>query len=110
MGILMHHLMGLFFNQLLLTLLYHHFQVDEDEVVKIMAQVNVAIREAEIRMDETDFEERQLIYKRKRLLLKNQELLGKSDNRSNTSKPDKKQRAEIAKKKKVSLNGKRVPK
>lgn len=54
-----------------------------------MAQVNVAIREAEIRMDETDFEERQLIYKRKRLLLKNMELLGKSNA---ASKPDKRQR------------------
>ena len=60
--------------------------MDEREVVKIMAQVNVAVREAEIRMDETDFEERQLIYKRKRLLLKSKDLMGKKSEDSRTKK------------------------
>ncbi|XP_018493649.1 probable ATP-dependent RNA helicase DDX49 [Galendromus occidentalis] len=57
-------------------------KIDDREIVKIMAQVNVAVREAEIRMDETDFEERQLIYKRKRLLLKSQDLMGKRSDAS----------------------------
>ncbi|OQR72924.1 ATP-dependent RNA helicase DRS1-like [Tropilaelaps mercedesae] len=80
-------------------------KVDDNEVVKIMTQVNVAIREAEIRMDETDFEERQLIYKRKRLLLKNQELLGKP-RRADEKQPNRKENAKKAKRKGKPLNEK----
>ncbi|KAG0425964.1 hypothetical protein HPB47_026895 [Ixodes persulcatus] len=41
----------------------------ESEVLKILTQVSVALREAEIRLDEQDFDERKLINRRKKLLL-----------------------------------------
>uniref|UniRef100_A0A131YML0 RNA helicase n=1 Tax=Rhipicephalus appendiculatus TaxID=34631 RepID=A0A131YML0_RHIAP len=41
----------------------------ESEVLKILTQVSVALREAEIRLDEQDFEERKLINWRKKLIL-----------------------------------------
>lgn len=39
------------------------------EVAKHLAQVKVSLREAEIKLDETDFDERKLINKRKKLIL-----------------------------------------
>jgi len=41
----------------------------DKEVCKILTQVNVTKREQEIKLDETDFDERRLINKRKQLIL-----------------------------------------
>lgn len=40
-----------------------------NEVAKLLTQVKVTMREAEIKLDETDFDERKLINKRKNLIL-----------------------------------------
>lgn len=39
------------------------------EVAKHLTQVKVSLREAEIKLDETDFDERKLINKRKKLII-----------------------------------------
>lgn len=41
----------------------------DKEIVTILTQVSVAKREAEIKLDETDFYEKKMIYKRKKLIL-----------------------------------------
>lgn len=43
--------------------------IPDKEIVTILTQVSVAKREAEIRLDETDFYEKKLINKRKKLIL-----------------------------------------
>lgn len=45
------------------------FKIKEKEVLDIMLQVNVSIREAGVRLEETDYGEKQAINKRKRLIL-----------------------------------------
>ncbi|XP_049836380.1 probable ATP-dependent RNA helicase DDX49 isoform X1 [Schistocerca gregaria] len=45
------------------------YDVDDKEVAKIFTQVSVTKREAEIKLDETDFYERKMINKRKKLIL-----------------------------------------
>lgn len=45
------------------------YKVDDAEIVTILTQVSVARREAEIKLDETDFYEKRLINKRKKLIL-----------------------------------------
>ncbi|KAL0125849.1 hypothetical protein PUN28_004716 [Cardiocondyla obscurior] len=46
------------------------FKVDDKEIVTIVTQISVAKREAEIKLDETDFYEKKMMYKRKKLILK----------------------------------------
>lgn len=41
----------------------------DKEIVTILTQISVAKREAEIKLDETDFYEKKMIYKRKKLIL-----------------------------------------
>ncbi|CAL1675318.1 unnamed protein product [Lasius platythorax] len=45
------------------------YKVDDKEIVTILTQISVAKREAEIRLDETDFYEKKMINKRKKLIL-----------------------------------------
>ncbi|XP_046626525.1 probable ATP-dependent RNA helicase DDX49 [Neodiprion virginianus] len=45
------------------------FKIDDKEVVTIFTQISVTKREAEIKLDETDFYEKKLINKRKKLIL-----------------------------------------
>lgn len=45
------------------------YKVDDKEVAKIVTQVSVTKREAEIKLDETDYFERKAINKRKKLIL-----------------------------------------
>eukprot|EP00095_Tigriopus_kingsejongensis_P000465 maker-scaffold217_size252476-snap-gene-1.38 protein:Tk00465 transcript:maker-scaffold217_size252476-snap-gene-1.38-mRNA-1 annotation:"probable atp-dependent rna helicase ddx49" len=45
-------------------------EVRDDSVAEILTQVNVTKREQEIKLDEQDFDEKRLINKRKRLILK----------------------------------------
>lgn len=44
-------------------------QVEEKVVMKIMKQVNVTRREQELKLEQSDFDERRNINKRKRLIL-----------------------------------------
>ncbi|XP_063980065.1 probable ATP-dependent RNA helicase DDX49 [Diachasmimorpha longicaudata] len=45
------------------------FKVDDKEIVTIFTQISVTKREAEIKLDETDFYEKKMINKRKKLIL-----------------------------------------
>ena len=45
------------------------FEVDDDEVAEIMAQVNVTMREQDVKLGEADFDEKRIINKRKRLIM-----------------------------------------
>lgn len=45
------------------------YKVNDKEIVTILTQISVAKREAEIRLDETDFYEKKMINKRKKLIL-----------------------------------------
>ncbi|XP_011690342.1 PREDICTED: probable ATP-dependent RNA helicase DDX49 [Wasmannia auropunctata] len=45
------------------------YKVDDKEIVTILTQISVAKREAEIKLDETDFYEKKMINKRKKLIL-----------------------------------------
>ncbi|XP_077278013.1 putative ATP-dependent RNA helicase Dbp45A [Temnothorax americanus] len=45
------------------------YKVDDKEIVTILTQISVAKREAEIKLDETDFYEKKKIYKQKKLIL-----------------------------------------
>lgn len=45
------------------------YKVNDTEIVKILTQISVAKREAEMKLDETDFYEKKLINKRKKLIL-----------------------------------------
>ncbi|EFN77376.1 Probable ATP-dependent RNA helicase DDX49, partial [Harpegnathos saltator] len=45
------------------------YKVDDKEIVTILTQISVAKREAEIKLDETDFFEKKMINKRKKLIL-----------------------------------------
>ena len=47
--------------------------VADKEVAKILTEVKVTMREAEIKLDETDFDEKKLINKRKKLILQGQD-------------------------------------
>ncbi|KAB7505925.1 putative ATP-dependent RNA helicase DDX49 [Armadillidium nasatum] len=43
-------------------------QVNEDEIQKILREVNITKREQQIKLETSDFDERKIIYKRKRLI------------------------------------------
>ncbi|XP_015605481.1 probable ATP-dependent RNA helicase DDX49 [Cephus cinctus] len=45
------------------------YKVDDKEIVTIFTQISVTKREAEIKLDETDFYERKMINKRKKLIM-----------------------------------------
>ncbi|KAK0081727.1 hypothetical protein PV325_011656 [Microctonus aethiopoides] len=45
------------------------FKVDDKEIVTIFTQISVTKREAEIKLDETDFYEKKMINKRKKLIM-----------------------------------------
>ncbi|XP_048511143.1 probable ATP-dependent RNA helicase DDX49 isoform X2 [Athalia rosae] len=45
------------------------YKIDDNEVVTIFTQISVTKREAEIKLDETDFYERKLINERKKMIL-----------------------------------------
>lgn len=44
-------------------------QITDKEIVTIFTQISVTKREAEIRLDETDFYEKKMINKRKKLIM-----------------------------------------
>lgn len=44
------------------------------EVAKFLTQVKVTMREAEFKLDETDFDERKLINKKKKLILQGKDV------------------------------------
>ncbi|XP_039300522.1 probable ATP-dependent RNA helicase DDX49 [Nilaparvata lugens] len=45
------------------------YQIDGREVAKIFTQVSVSKREAEIKLDDSDFNEKKKLYKRKKMIL-----------------------------------------
>ncbi|KYN05886.1 putative ATP-dependent RNA helicase DDX49 [Cyphomyrmex costatus] len=45
------------------------YKVDDKEIITILTQISVAKREAEIKLDETDFYEKKMINKQKKLIL-----------------------------------------
>ncbi|XP_012281439.1 probable ATP-dependent RNA helicase DDX49 [Orussus abietinus] len=45
------------------------YKVNDNEVVKIFTQVSIAKREAELHLDETDYFEKKIMYKRKKLIM-----------------------------------------
>ncbi|XP_076619793.1 putative ATP-dependent RNA helicase Dbp45A [Colletes latitarsis] len=50
------------------------YKVNDKEIVTIITQISVAKREAEMRLDETDFYEKKMINKRKKLILEGKDL------------------------------------
>lgn len=63
----------------------------DKEIVTILTQISVAKREAEIKLDETDFYEKKMINKRKKLILEELERSESSDE-VDIDKEEKKQR------------------
>jgi len=63
----------------------------DKEIVTILTQISVAKREAEIKLDETDFYEKKMINKRKKLILEELEK-GLSLDEINIVKDEKKER------------------
>lgn len=81
------------------TWFYRKCFIADREVAKILTEVKVTMREAEIKLDETDFDEKKLINKRKNLILQGEDpdevekkikemkkLQKKNDNRKFTNK------------------------
>jgi hypothetical protein len=54
----------------LIRLKLTELEVKDDAVAEILTQVNVTKREQEIKLDEQDFDEKRMVNKRKRLILK----------------------------------------
>lgn len=69
----------------------------DKEIVTILTQISVAKREAEIKLDETDFYEKKMINKRKKLILEELERSESSDE-VDIDKEEKKQRKKRRKK------------
>lgn len=69
----------------------------DKEIVTILTQISVAKREAEIKLDETDFYEKKMINKRKKLILEELERSESSDE-VDIDKEKKKQRKKRRKK------------
>lgn len=69
----------------------------DKEIVTILTQISVAKREAEIKLDETDFYEKKMINKRKKLILEELERSESSDE-IDIDKEEKKQRKKRRKK------------
>lgn len=70
----------------------------DKEIVTILTQISVAKREAEIKLDETDFYEKKMINKRKKLIL--EELEGDKQSPDEEVDIDKEERKARKKKKK----------
>ncbi|KAJ1526016.1 hypothetical protein ONE63_009190 [Megalurothrips usitatus] len=84
------------------------YNVDDKEVAKIITQVSVTKREAEIKLDETDFYEKKAINKRKKLILEgkdpDEEEAREEKKRKLKRKMARKKAKEVAKSKNVPVN------
>ncbi|XP_025989694.1 probable ATP-dependent RNA helicase DDX49 isoform X2 [Solenopsis invicta] len=65
------------------------YKVDDKEIVTILTQISVAKREAEIKLDETDFYEKKMINKQKKLILEEEE--GQEPDEVNIAEEERKQ-------------------
>ncbi|XP_011876294.1 PREDICTED: probable ATP-dependent RNA helicase DDX49 [Vollenhovia emeryi] len=70
------------------------YEVNDKEIVTIFTQISVAKREAEIKLDETDFDEKKRINKRKKLIMEGGELPDEVDIKAEERKKRKKRSRE----------------